>query len=181
MPLTINVPGTELWDSAHNMFITTKPCTLVLEHSLISISKWESKHHKMWLETKDKTGQEYLDYIRCMTINGNVPETAYYALTQKDLEDILKYMEDPMTASYVSDVPNSKSRQEPVSSELIYYWMITYGIPVEFEKWHINRLLMLIKICTRKAGNMSKADKKAMDQRRAEINRARRAKLGTKG
>ena len=180
MPLPIYVAATELWDERNQVFIETKPYKLVLEHSLISISKWESKHHKMWLENKNTTGKELLDYIRCMTINGDAPPTVYYALSEKNMRDILDYMEDSMTASYVSDPP-TRSHQEPVSSELIYYWMITYGIPVEFEKWHINRLLMLIKICARKAGNMSKADKKAMDQRRAEINRQRRAKLGTKG
>lgn len=180
MPLTIFVEGTELFDSERRMFIQVKPCKLVLEHSLISLSKWESKHHKMWLEDKNHTGAELLDYIRCMTINGDVSETAYYALSQKNLNDILSYMEDPMTASYVSDGP-TRSHSEPVTSELIYYWMLQYGIPFECEKWHLNRLLMLIKICTRKSATMSKADKKAMDQRRAAINKQRRAKLGTKG
>lgn len=180
MPLTVYIDGTELFDSERRMFIQVKPQKLVLEHSLISLSKWESKHHKMWLETKDKTGNELLDYIRCMTINGDVPETAYYALSEKNMRDILDYMEDPMTASYVSDPPN-RGHSEPVSSELIYYWMIQYGIPFDCEKWHINRLLMLVKICARKSTTMSKADKRAMDARRAQINAQRKARLGTKG
>lgn len=180
MPLTIYVKENELWDSVHRVFIPVKAHKLVLEHSLISLSKWESKHHQLWLEKKDKTGEELLDYIRCMTINGDVPPLTYYALTEADYREILDYMEDPMTASSVYDPPN-KSHQEPVSSELIYYWMIKCGIPFECEKWHLNRLLMLIKICTRKDGNMSKADRKAIDARRAQINAERKARLGTKG
>jgi hypothetical protein len=180
MPLPIYVNETELWDSERRMFIKTKPHKLVLEHSLISISKWEAKHHKMWLETKDKTGQELLDYIRCMTINGDVPETVYYALSNKNLTDILEYMDDPMTASSVYDPPRA-GHKELISSELIYYWMLQFNIPFECEKWHINRLLMLIKICSRKSTPLSKADKKAMDQRRAAINAERKARLKTKG
>ena len=180
MPKTIYVAGAELYDNAKGMFIQVKPQTLVIEHSLISLSKWEAKHHQMWLEKNDKTGTDLLDYIRCMTINGNVPDVTYYALTEQNFKDILDYMEDPMTASSVFEPPR-KSRNEPVSSELIYYWMIQYGIPFECEKWHLNRLLMLIKICSKKSSTPSKADKKAMDQRRAAINAQRRAKSGAKG
>lgn len=180
MPLTIRVEATELFNSATNTFVETQPQTLVLEHSLVSISKWESKWHKMYLETKNKTNEELLDYIRCMTINKNVPSYVYYALSQKNITDIVNYMEDPMTASTVNDSRKSGTH-ERVSSELIYYWMITFGIPVEFEKWHINRLLMLIKICSKKNSKPSKADKAAADRRRAEINRQRCARLGTRG
>jgi len=179
MPHTVTIPKTELWDKKKREFFTVGPYKLILEHSLISLSKWESKHHEMWLEKRNKTGLELLDYIRCMTIN-SVPEEAYYALTENNLNDILAYMEDPMTASKVYDPP-SKGHGDPVSSELIYYWMIQYGIPFECEKWHINRLLMLIKICSRKSSTMSKADKRAMDQRRAAINAQRRAKFKSKG
>ena len=161
------------------MFITIKPQKLVLEHSLISLSKWEAKHHKMWLETKDKTGDELLDYIKCMTIN-SVPDSTYYALSEKNLKDILAYMDDPMTASSVFD-PQRAGRSEPVSTELIYYWMLQYGIPFDCEKWHINRLLMLIKICARKNSPLSKADKRALDQRRAALNAQRKAKMHSRG
>lgn len=179
MPKTIYVAGAELYDNAKGMFIQVKPQSLVIENSLISLSKWEAKHHKMWLENQNKTGEELLDYVRCMTIN-NVPDVTYYALSDQNMKDILDYMEDPMTASVVYDPPG-RSRSEPISSELIYYWMLQYGIPFECEKWHLNRLLMLIKICTRKASKMSKADKRAMDQRRAAINAQRKARLGTRG
>ena len=180
MPLTIRVEGAELFDSSTNTFVETQPQTLVLEHSLVSISKWESKWHKMYLETKDKTDEELRDYIRCMTINKNVPSYVYYALSQDNISAIVDYMNDPMTASTVNDNRKTGSH-ERVSSELIYYWMVAFGIPVEFEKWHINRLLMLIKICSKKNSKPSKADKAAADKRRAEINRQRCARLGTRG
>jgi hypothetical protein len=180
MPLPIKVEIDEMYDEETNRFISFKPQTLILEHSLVSISKWESKWHKMFLETNNKTGEEFLDYIRCMTINKDVNPFAYYALSQKNIDDIVKYMDDPMTASSVNTFGRS-GPHERVSSELIYYWMFTYGIPIEVEKWHINRLLMLIKIFSRKNSKMSKADKAAADRQRAELNRKRCAALGTRG
>ena len=128
----------------------------------------------------NKTNEELIDYIRCMTINKGVPDATYYALSQENINDIVKYMEDPMTASYVFD-PKTGGHHERVSSELIYYWMIAFNIPVEFEKWHINRLLMLIKICSKKNSKPSKKDKAAMDRRRAEINQQRLAKMKQRG
>lgn len=180
MPKTIYVKEAELFNNANGTFYYTKPQTLVIEHSLVSISKWESKWHKMYLETPNKTREELLDYVRCMTINKGVPDYVYYALTQENVNEIVSYMEDPMTASSVNFYGKT-GQHEPVSSELIYYWMIAFGIPVEFEKWHINRLLMLIKICSKKNSKPTKADKAAADRQRAEINRMRCAKLGTRG
>lgn len=180
MPLTIEVDGSNLFDEATETFVSVGSQTLILEHSLVSISKWESKWHKMFLETKNKTGEEFLDYIRCMTINKNVNPYIYYALSQKNITEIVKYMEDPMTASFVSD--NARGgRHEPISSELIYYWMFSYGIPIDTEKWHINRLLMLIRIFSKKNTKPTKADKAAEAKRRAEINKQRCARLGTRG
>jgi len=180
MPLEIKVKENELYDSVSNVFYPIPAQKLVLEHSLVSISKWESKWHKMYLETPNKTNEELIDYIRCMTINKGVPDATYYALSQENINDIVKYMEDPMTASYVFD-PKTGGHHERVSSELIYYWMIAFNIPVEFEKWHINRLLMLIKICSKKNSKPSKKDKAAMDRRRAEINQQRLAKMKQRG
>lgn len=128
MPLVIHVKEAELFNQANGTFYYTKPCTLILEHSLVSISKWESKWHKMYLETPKKTTEELIDYIRCMTINKDVPDYVYYALSQENITDIIKYMEDPMTASTVNFYGKA-GPHEPVSSELIYYWMITFGIP----------------------------------------------------
>jgi len=180
MPKPIRFEATEMWDERNNEFIIVKPQTIIIEHSLVSISKWESKWHKMFLETKDKTQMEFLDYIRCMTINKDVNPFCYYALSQENLQDIVKYMEDPMTASSVTFFGNP-GHHEPISSELIYYWMFTYGIPMEVEKWHINRLLMLIKIFSKKNSKPTKADKAARAKQMAELNRKRCDALGTKG
>lgn len=180
MPIPILVEENELFDESTGRFIIVNPQKLIIEHSLVSISKWESKWHKMFLETPNKTGQEFLDYIRCMTINKDVNPLAYYSLSQQNITDIVKYMEDPMTASHVNEFGRS-GPHENVSSELIYYWMFTYGIPIEVEKWHINRLLMLIKIFSRKNSKATKGDKAAMARYNAELNRKRCAELGTRG
>lgn len=180
MPKPIRVEASELFDEETNQFILVKSQTLIIEHSLVSISKWESKWHKMFLETKEKKPLEFLDYIRCMTINKDVDPLTYYTLSQKNIQDIIEYMQDPMTASTVNFY-GSQGRHEPVSSELIYYWMFTYGIPIEVEKWHINRLLMLIKIFSKKNSKPTKADKAAQLKQMAEINRQRCAALGTRG
>lgn len=181
MPIPIKVDANEIYNEERGEFVTIEPQTLILEHSLLSISKWESKWHKMFLETKNKTTEELIDYIRCMTINKGVDPYAYYALSQKNIEEIVAYMEDPMTASYVNDGASSKGPHERVSSELIYYWIFTYNIPMEVEKWHINRLMMLLRIFSKKNSKATAADKAAAAKRRAELNRQRCARLGTRG
>lgn len=146
--LQITVPSREVYDEATNTFYETKEYTLKLEHSLLSISKWESKHHKPFL-AKDKndkrTPDEMLDYIRCMTLNSNVPDYVYYVLNTKNMSDINAYINDSMTATTV--MSKKSMNREIITSELIYYWMIAFNIPFECEKWHINRLIMLIKVC----------------------------------
>lgn len=180
MPISIRVSGSELFDESTSRIFTVPAQTLVLEHSLVSISKWESKWHKMFLETPKKTGPEFLDYLRCMTINKNVDPAIYYCLSQENINDIVEYMDDPMSASHVNEFGRS-GPHENVSSELIYYWLFTYGIPIDVEKWHINRLLMLLKIFSRKNSKASKADMAAMNKYRSELNKKRCAELGTRG
>ena len=177
--LEIYVEESEQYDEQNNEFIKIKPQVLKLEHSLVSISKWESKWHKSFLSTSDKTSEEILDYIRCMTINQVNPYT-YYLLSQKNINDILQYIDDPMTATTIKDIPGKKN-SEVVTSELIYYWMVALEIPFECEKWHINRLLTLIKVCNIKnqpAKNMSRRE--VLNQNRL-LNEARRKKYHTKG
>ena len=180
--LDLPVKGVELFDERTETFIECKDTVLKLEHSLISLSKWESKWHKPFLENlENRSEEEMLDYIRCMTITQNIDSNAYLALTYDDIKKIRDYMEDPMTATWFNDKNNPKSRQRIVTSELIYYWMITLGIPVEFEKWHLNRLLTLIRVC-----NIENAPKKKMRTRdvmaqNKELNRARKMRTGTRG
>ena len=178
--LKIVVPELELWDEEKQEFSTLKETTIQLEHSLVSISKWESKWHKAFLSKKDKSNEEIIDYIRCMTITQNVPEDVYYRLSDENMEAINKYIDDPMTATYFHDDEQDNSR-ETVTSELIYYWMIIQNIPVNFEKCHLNRLLSLIKVCNIKNSPPKKMSGKEIMRRNSALNAARRKKYNTKG
>lgn len=179
--LTITIPATEEYDDAREEFIETQEQTLILEHSLVSISKWEAKWHKPFLGKEDKTPEETIDYIRCMTITKNVDPNVYYAMTPDIVKQINEYIENPMTATWFSDKNHKKSSKEVVTSELIYYWMTALQIPFECDKWHLNRLMTLIQIASIKNQPPKKMSKKdAMSQQRA-LNAARRAKSGSLG
>ena len=176
--LEIVVEGVELFDEEKCEFFQIKTQHLKLEHSLVSISKWESKWHKSFLSDREKTAEEILDYIRCMTIN-QVDPNIYAALSQKNINDIEAYIEDPMTASTViSEVAGKKER---ITSELMYYWMVAYRIPMECEKWHLNRLLTLIKICNAKNQPAKKMSNREIYNQNRLLNEARRKKYHTKG
>lgn len=180
--LRIVVKGCEMFDEETFEVTQAKDTVLCLEHSLISLARWESKWHKPFLENmENRTYEEDIDYVRCMTITQNVDPTVYSRLSRENMKDIVEYMNDPMTASWFSDTKAPKGKQKAVTAEIIYYWMISLEIPVEFEKWHLNRLLALIKVC-----NIENAPKKRMrkgdiyKQNRA-LNEARRKSLGTRG
>jgi len=176
--LTIVVPACEKFDERTNSFVQTSETILKLEHSLLSISKWESKWCKPFLGKKDdKTGAQILDYVRCMTLN-NVPNEVYTALTQNNLEKITEYINWPMTATTIND-PHPAS-QQIVTSELIYYWMISCQIPFECEKWHLNRLLTLIRVCNAK-NNPKKMSRQEIFKQNRQLNAARRRALHTRG
>ena len=181
MPLSITVPGRELFDSRIGEFIETKETVLHLEHSLISISKWESKWHKPYLSKEDKTREEAIDYIRCMTLNSGVDPNVYLGLTEDNISDITKYMSDPMTGTKIKK-ENKRPSTEVITAELVYYWMTELNIPFDpCQKWHFSRLLTLIEVCSIKKSpskKMSRAD--AMKQQRS-LNAARRAKHHTRG
>ena len=178
--LTITIPSTEMWDEANECFITTKEKTLVLEHSLVSISKWESKWKKPFLGDAEKTVEEFTDYIRCMTLTQNVDPEIYKFITPQIIKQVMDYIDDSMTASTVKDM-NQSGRREVVTSELIYFWMVSFQIPFECQKWHFNRLIMLIRICNAKNQPSKKMPKaEALSRRRAQ-NNARKAKHHTRG
>lgn len=184
MPLRIKVPGSdEMWDEAHQKFISVKETELVLEHSLVSIKKWESKWKKPFLrENYRLSDNELLDYIRCMTINQNVDPNAYYALTQKNIIDIRDYIEDPMTATTVNNHGKKNKEKEILTAEVIYYYMFANGIPLECQKWHLNSLLMLLQVFgVKNAPEKEKMSKKDTAAYYAALNKARRAKYHTKG
>ena len=178
--LKITVPAMEYYDEVNNEFIEFKEQVLQLEHSLVSISKWEAKWHKPFLDGKDKTLEQVIDYVRCMTITQNVNLDVYTRLTEGNLKDINDYIENPMTATTFSDINQSPSR-EIITSEIIYYWMVAFNIPFECQKWHLNRLLTLIRVCNIKSNPPKKMGRNEILQRNKALNEARKKKLNTKG
>lgn len=178
--LEITIPGTEFYDEEKEEFITTTGRKIQMEHSLVSISKWESKWHKSFISSTDKTTAEVFDYIKCMTLTSNVNPTVYACLTDENLKQINDYIDDSMTATHF---PNEKTvgARETITSELIYYWMIVNNIPFECQKWHLNRLLALIKVCAMKNRPPKKMSEQEILSRNAELNAERRKKLNTKG
>lgn len=178
--LQITVPAGTLWDERIEEFVSTKEQTLQLEHSLVSLSKWESKWHKPFLSDKEKTFEETIDYIRCMTITQNVKSEVYLFLTKENVDQIYEYINDSMTATTFNDPDNTFGR-EVITAEIIYYWMISLNIPIEFQKWHLNKLITLIKVISLKNAPKKKISKQAYIERMRQLNDARRKELNTKG
>jgi len=177
--LTITIPAVESFNDKTSEFTSSKEQVLNLEHSLVSLSKWESKWQKAFLSKEEKTTEQTLDYIRCMTLTQNVDPSIYEYIPSDEIERIRVYIENPMTATTINDrgTPN----REVVTAELIYYWMITLNIPFECQKWHLNRLLMLINVCNIKSGKPKKMGRQELNSRNAALNAARRKKLNSRG
>ena len=178
--LHVTIPSCEKYDEKTNTFINTKEQELSLEHSLVSISKWESKWKKPFISRDPKTAEESIDYVRCMTTNRNVDPEVYYNIPPNVYKQIEEYIDDPMTATWIKETKRPGGRQI-ITSELIYYWMVSYRIPFECQKWHLNRLLMLIRVCDEKNKDPKKMSKNEILRRNAELNAKRRAMLNSKG
>lgn len=178
--LEITIPEIENYDEEKNEFFMTKECTLRLEHSLVSISKWESKWHKPFLVSDEKTIEELTDYIRCMTITQNVDPNVYFGIPDSEFKKVEEYIQDPMTATTFKE-QKSQANREIVTSELIYYWMVALEIPFECQKWHLNRLLTLIKVCNIKNQPQKKMPIREILNNNRALNAARRKKFHTKG
>lgn len=179
--LILKIPEQEYYNQKTGEFTNVKACTLKLEHSLVSISKWEAKWKKPFLSMDQKTPVEFIDYIRCMTINQDVPNEVYALLGKSNIKKIEEYIMDPATATKIYNKrPNAKRGHETPTSELIYYWMISNGIPFECEKWRLNRLLTLIEVCNIKGNpqQMSKAEIFAFNK---ALNTSRRSRTGSSG
>ena len=179
--LTITIPATEEFDEIKGEFVYSKEQTLQLEHSLISISKWESKWCKAFLGKQEKTTEEVIDYVKCMTLNKNIDDDVYGCLSQDNIKAINDYIGAPMTATVFSNNEQGKKNNETITSELIYYWMIALQIPFECQKWHINRLLTLIRVCNIKNAPPKKMSKREIMSRNSALNAARKKQLNTKG
>lgn len=179
--LQIRIPSGEYFNEQTSEFVTIKGATIQLEHSLISLSKWESKHKKPFLVAEPKkTNEELIDYIRCMTLTQNVDPLIYYNLSSDNMSKINDYIEDTMTATWFNDNNNSINR-EIITSEIIYYWMVSFNIPFECQKWHLNRLLTLIKVCNIKNAPQKKMSKRDVMNRNKALNEARKAKMKSRG
>lgn len=179
--LQITIPSVEQWDERTEEFVYTKEITLQLEHSLVSLSKWESKWCKAFLSKKEKTNEEVIDYVKCMTLTKNVDSTVYQNLTSENIEMIRQYIDAPMTATTFFEDKSGSGNNEIVTSELVYYWMIAANIPFECQKWHLNRLLTLIRVCNIKNSPPKKRSKREIMSRNAALNAARRKQLNSKG
>jgi hypothetical protein len=179
--LTIVVPGVEMFDDVTQEFTTEGDVVLELEHSLVSLSKWESKHEKPFLGNDDKSTEDVIDYIKCMTLTPEVPEVIFQKLSEHNIKLINEYIEAKMTATWFSDMPGAPKSREVITAEIIYYWMVAFNIPFECERWHLNRLFTLIRVCSIKQSKPRQMSKTEIARQNAELNAQRRAKYGTRG
>lgn len=181
--LPITVPETEEFNSETNEFTVVPAVSLQLEHSLISMSKWEAKWKKSFMSSRDLTVDELIDYVRCMTINKISDQSAYSRLTQENIEDIRRYIDDPMTATTIREDGARGGRNRIITTEQIYGWMVGYGIPFDpCEKWHLNRLMMLIRVCSvQQSGGNRKMSRREQAAWQTAQNAKRRARTGSRG
>jgi len=178
--LRVTIAVSESFDEEKNEFIT-EGVDLDLEHSLLSLSKWESKWELPFLGRETKTDEQVLDYIQAMIVGPEPPPQVLHLLSAKNIEDINTYINAKMSATWFNDPKGPTRSRETITSELIYYWMISLGIPFECQTWHLNRLLTLIRVCNIKNAPKKKMTKTEQAQNQRALNEARRAQLGTKG
>ncbi|GHU53992.1 hypothetical protein AGMMS49975_13590 [Clostridia bacterium] len=180
--LTITIPEKEFYDETNQEFITIKSETIQLEHSLVSLSKWEAEWCKPFLGKDEKTTEETIDYIRCMTITQNVSQEFYNNLSRSIVNEIADYVNAPMTATWFNEQETAKKSREVITAEIIYYWLIAQNIPMECQHWHLNRLLTLIRVCTLKnQPPPKKGGRRDTISRQRALNESRRTQLNTKG
>ena len=179
--LKIIIPKTEYYDEEAETFEVVEDFELELEHSLISLSKWESKFQKPFLGPGEKSSREILGYIEAMIITPIYPLDVFDRLTQENLTQINEYIESSESATTFGSMPERKGRGEIITSELIYYWMVAFTIPFECESWHLNRLFALIRICNIKNSKPKKMSRGEIARRNSELNAQRRAQYNTSG
>lgn len=183
MPKEIVIPACdEMWDPAQNCFVTCPEARILVEHSLISVSKWETKYCRPFLSDKNgpKTPEELLDYIRFMTLTRNVDPNVYYRIDELTMKTIMEYIESPMTATKISK-RNRRTNRSFITSEVIYYYMVELGIPFECERWPLNRLMTLIDVCNEKQGPRKKMSHSEIARQNKALNDARRKATGSRG
>ena len=179
--LTITVGATKSFDDETQLFTSEGGVELQLEHSLVSLSKWESMHEIPFLGPKPKTPEQLLSYIECMVLTENPPGNFLEKLSKENVEEIQAYIDRKMTATWFSEIQRQTGAQETITAELVYYWMTVFHIPFECETWHLNRLFTLIRICSLKQDKPKKMSRAEVAQRNRELNAQRKAQLGTRG
>ena len=181
--LELKVSEKELFNDDEGTFVAVAAQTLELEHSLISVSKWESKWRKPFLIEGKHDPEAYVDYIRCMCITRNVPEEVFLSLSSEEIQLLTEYIDTEQTATWFNETPgdNKPKPTQAITSELIYYWMIAYNVPAEYQKWPLSRLLTLIRVCEAKNAPQKKQSKAELHARMRALNAERRAKQNGKG
>lgn len=182
--LQIVVPESENWDEKTQTFHNSKRQVLQLEHSLISLAKWEALWGKAFLSGEARTSDETKSYIQCMTLTQNIDPSIYSFLTPENIQEVNTYISNPMTATKFFNEEKQKMgivKGDAITSELIYYWMVSLNIPFECQKWHLNRLLTLIKVCNIKNQPAKKRSRAELMRRNSDLNAARRKQMNTSG
>jgi hypothetical protein len=179
--LTLHVAGVESFDDNSQEFTSKGEVVLELEHSLVSLSKWESIHEKPFLGKEAKTPQEIVSYVKCMSLGDDIAPEVFDQLNIKHFDEISEHIDAKKSATWFSDQPGTPKSREVITSELIYYWMTVFNIPFECERWHLNRLFTLIRICNVKQSKPEKMSRADVAQRNRELNAMRKQQLGTSG
>lgn len=179
--LELVVGGTEMYDSSSQEFINDGGVLLRLEHSLLSVSKWESITEKPFLDKDSKTSEEVFLYVKCMALDPEIPPEVFQKLDSDHFQAINEYIEKKKTATWFSDSPGAPKTRDVITSELIYYWMTVFNIPFTCEEWNLNRLFTLIRVCNIKQAKPKKMSRTEIAQRNRELNARRKAQLGTTG
>ena len=172
--LELSVKGREYYNEITNEFIEIPTCVLKLEHSLASLSEWESKWNKPFISDKPRTIEETIDYIKCMTLNrDSVHPLIYNSLTQSDLDMIYTYMDSTQTATWFNERKGVPPNRDIITAEIIYYWMVSFRIPFECQYWHLNKLITLIRVCDIKNKPPKKMSKQEAARQRMALNNKR--------